>query len=65
MFDRIKKGDIINYDIELRNGKLKNESALVLDKNDKMIKLDRLGKKWYCTKSYFMQLQNACIIKSD
>ena len=32
-YEDLKIGDIINYDIVLKSGKLKNESALILTKD--------------------------------
>ena len=58
-------GDIINYDIELRNKNLKNETALILDKNDNMLKLSVLSNVWYCSIDMFYQLKNVSVIESD
>lgn len=64
-FYELSIGDIINYDIELRNKKLKNESALILDKNDNMLKLSVLSNVWYCSVDMFYQLKNVSVIESD
>ena len=64
-FNNLKIGDIINYDIELRNKKLKNESALILDKNDNILKLSVINNIWYCSVEMFTQLQNVSVVKSD
>ena len=64
-FNALEIGDVINYDIVLRNGKLKNESALILDKNDNMLKLSVLNDVWYCSIDMFYQLKNVSIVESD
>ena len=57
--------DIINYDIELRGGKLKNESALILNKDSNVLKLSVLSNTWYCSVDMFYQLKNVSVIESD
>ena len=64
-YNALKIGDIINYDIELRNKKLKNESALILDKNNNMLKLSVLSNVWYCSIGMFYQLKNVSVVESD
>lgn len=64
-FNDLNIGDIINYDIELRDKKLKNESALILDKNDNMLKLSVINNVWYCSVDMFYQLKNVSIVESD
>ena len=59
-------GDVINYDIPLRTkGKLKNETALILDKNNNVLKLSVLQNVWYCSFDMFHQLKNVSIVESD
>ena len=63
IFDTLEIGDTINYDMLLKNGALKNESMLILDKDTKTLKLNRIDNTWYCTKMFFSQLLNITIIK--
>ena len=63
VYNNLENGDIINYDLELKNGVLKNFSDIVLNKNNLRLKLNRLNITWYCTKEYFYQLHNITIIK--
>ena len=64
-FKALKIGDTINYDIELRDKKLKNETASILDKNDNMLKLLCSNNTWYCSVDMFYQLKNVSVIESD
>ena len=64
-YNKLEIGDIINYDIVLKSGKLKNQSALILDKNDNVLKLSVLQHTWYCTIDMFYQLKNVSVIESD
>ena len=61
----LRPGDIINYDIKLQNGSLKNVSESVLQVTKEGLKLERLGVTWYCSKEFFNQLLNVSIIESD
>jgi len=63
IFDNLEIGDTINYDMLLKNGVLKNESMILLDKDTKTLKLNRLDHTWYCSKVLFNQLLNVTIIK--
>jgi len=63
IFNALEIGDTINYDMLLKNGALKNESMLILDKDTKTLKLNRLDYTWYCSKELFNQLLNVVIIK--
>ena len=58
-------GDIINYDIVLKSGKLKNESALILNKDSNVLKLSVLKNVWYCSIGMFYQLKNVSVVASD
>ena len=58
IFDTLEIGDTINYDMLLKNGALKNETMLILDKDTKTLKLNRLDSTWYCSKELFDQLLN-------
>ena len=64
-FNDLSIGDIINYDIVLKSGKLKNESALVLDKDSQVLKLSVLSNTWYCSIDMFYQLKNVSVVASD
>lgn len=61
----LKIGDIINYDLELRNKKLVNKTTLILDKNESHLKLHENRLVWYCTKQQFTQLKNVSVVESD
>ena len=61
----IKPGDIINYNIKLQNGSLKNVSESVLQVSKDGLKLERLGVVWYCSNTFYNQLLNVSIIESD
>ena len=63
VFNTLEIGDTINYDMLLKNGSVKNESMLILDKDTKTLKLNRLDSTWYCSKELFKQLLNVTIIK--
>ena len=63
VFNTLEIGDTINYDMLLKNGALKNESMLILDKDTKTLKLNRIDHTWYCSKVLFNQLLNVSIIK--
>lgn len=64
-YNELNIGDIINYDIVLKSGKLKNESALVLNKDSNVLKLSVLSNTWYCSKDMFYQLKNVSVVESD
>ena len=63
IFNALEIGDAINYDMLLKNGALKNETMLILDKDTQTLKLNRLDNTWYCSKVLFNQLLNISIIK--
>jgi len=63
IFNALEIGDTINYDMLLKNGSVKNETMLILDKDTKTLKLNRIDQTWYCTKMFFSQLLNVAIIK--
>ena len=63
IFDNLEIGDTINYDMLLKNGSVKNEIMVILDKDTKTLKLNRLDSTWYCSKVLFNQLLNVTIIK--
>ena len=63
IFNALEIGDTINYDMLLKNGSVKNETMLILDKDTKTLKLNRLDHTWYCSKELFDQLLNVVIIK--
>ena len=62
-YNDLQPGDIINYDITLKNGTLKNISELVAYKDNTKVKLIRIDITWYCTKEYYKQLLNVIIVK--
>jgi hypothetical protein len=63
VFNTLEIGNSINYDMLLKNGSVKNETMVILDKDTKTLKLNRLDSTWYCTKMFFSQLLNISIIK--
>ena len=63
-FKDLKIGDTINYDIPLKQNNYKNETMLVLAKDDQTVKLSGLT-TWYCSKNFFNQLVNVSIIEND
>ena len=63
VFNNLEIGDTINYDMLLKNGALKNESMIILDRDTQTLKFNRLDSTWYCSKVLFNQLLNVAIIK--
>ena len=63
-FNNLQVGDTINYNIPLKQGNVKNETMIVLQKDDKMVKLHGRN-TWYCSKDLFNQLLDVSIIYQD